>query len=260
MRVRTAFPLFFLITVISGCSSLESPPKLGVLPNQSGIQIADVHEHGPESLLGAIGRPPDIPPGTTLVLKRIQPLHNKEPRYFIAASGSLKIVNMQNASKYDLTQNVEKWRRFFDGSLSNAEIHKILEHQIAEIPWSNAGRCFHAKLQKHDFPWGNAILFLTTYVQGKTGGPVNNDMLVLVVQGFTSDGKYAVNGHFEISHPKLPTNLWDERSRKKAVFSIDDETAQAEMWLNRQPDKSFRPTIQAYIDFLSALWIGQKVK
>ena len=134
-------------------------------------------------------------------------------------------------------------------------MHGRLEKQLSEIPWMNAGRCFHAKLQKHTFPWGKAILFLTSYVQGKTGGPVNNDMLVLVVQGLTFDGKYAVNGRFEIRHPRLPTNLWDERKRGRAVFDIDHETEQAERWLNTQPDNSFSPTIETCISLLSALRI-----
>lgn len=233
---------------------------MSVLRNDSAIEIASTRNHGPETLLGAIDAPPDIPSGTTISFKRIQPLHNKEPRYFIPASGRLKIVSVENPKKYNLTKNLDAWKTLLDAEVPQSEMHARLEKQLSEIPWMNAGRCFHAKLQKHKFQWGKAILFLTSYVQGKTGGPVNNDMLVLVVQGLTYDGKYAVNGHFEIRHPRLPTNLWDERKREMAVFDIDDETDKAERWLNAQPDSSFSPTIETYISLLGALRIEPTTK
>ena len=240
---------------LSGCATIESTPKVTVLPNDSAIQVATIQDHGPKTLLGQVDAPPDIPSGTTISFKRIEPLHNGEPRYFIPASGRLKIVSVEHPKKYNLTKVLHAWKSFLDTDVPKAEIHGRLENQLSEIPWMNAGRCFHAKLRIHSFPWGKAILFLTTYVQGRTGAPVNNDMLVLVVQGLTSDGKYAVNGHFEIRHPLLPTDSWDKRKRGKAVFSIEDETEQAERWLNTQPEDSFSPTIQTYISLLSALRI-----
>jgi hypothetical protein len=260
MLHRHALLMLCLAAALSGCASVESTPKVSVLPNDSAIQIASTRDHGPEALLGAIDAPPDIPSGTTISFKRIEPLHNKEPRYFIPASGRLKIVSVENPKKYNLKKNLDAWKTLLDTDIPHSEMHGRLEKQLSEIPWMNAGRCFHAKLQKYTFTWGKAILFLTSYVQGKTGGPVNNDMLVLVVQGLTFDGKYAVNGRFEIRHPRLPTNLWDERKRGRAVFDIDHETEQAERWLNTQPDNSFSPTIETYISLLSALRIEPKSK
>ena len=120
----------------------------------------------------------------------------------------------------------------------------------------NAARAFHAKQRYRRFPWGKSVMFLTTYVQGGTGGPVNNDMLVLVVQGFTNDGKYAVNGRFEISHLMLPELDWKaEYAGKRMNFSIDDETDKAKRWLDEQPDDSFKPSFQQYEEFLNALEI-----
>ena len=258
MLAHRSFFFLSVVAAFSGCASVETIPKVQVLPNDSAIQIAESCDHGPESLLGSIGLPPDIPSGATIALKRIEPLHNMEPRYFIPASGRLKIVSVEKPNKYNLTKNLSVWRALLDADVPQSEMHGKLEKQLSEIPWMNAGRCFHAKLQKHTFPWGKAVLFLTSYVQGNTGGPVNNDMLVLVIQGLTFDGKYAVNGHFEIRHPNLPTNLWDKRKRGKAVFSIDDETDQAERWLNSQPDSSFSPTIETYISLLDALRVEPK--
>ena len=128
--------------------------------------------------------------------------------------------------------------------------------QLEEIPWFNAARCFHSNLRFRSFPWGKAVMFLTCYVQGGTGGPVNNDMLELVVQGLTSDGHYAVNGHFQIGHPKLPESLWDTRNTGgKVRFSIDDQAQAAAKWLDTQDDNSFHPTMGQYEEFLGAVQI-----
>lgn len=236
----------------------ESIPMVHVAPNPSGIEIGDAETHGPRNLLGSIDAPPDIPSGVRLSIRRMQPLHNKEPRYFIAASGRLDVVSIERPARYpQFEDTIPKWRTLLEGArLSPRETREILyREQLGEIPWMNAGRCFHAKLRHRTFGWGRAVLFLTTYVQGKTGGPVNNDMLVLVAQGLTADGRYAVRGHFEISHPKLPDSSWDEKRRGRALFDIDEETGRAEKWLDRQSDRSFAPSLSQYETFLAALQI-----
>lgn len=206
------------------------------------------------------GKPirPDIPSRTTIEVKRVRSLHNKEPRYFIPASGMVQVVSIERYSYYNGTAALGGWRSLLRSSnqLGNNDQKMLNETQLSEIPWMNAGRCFHGKLRKVSFPWGDAALFLTSYVQGRTGGPVNNDMLVLVAQGLTKDGRYAVNAHFEIHHPKLPDSSWDERRQGRAVFSIDDECEEAERWLDEQPDDAFTPTIDQYEQFLSSLEIS----
>ena len=119
----------------------------------------------------------------------------------------------------------------------------------------NAAHCFYAKLRRRSYPWGEAVIFLTSYIQGKTGGPVNNDMLVLVLQGITNDGRYAVNAHLQISHPLLPDSSWDERRNGRVIFSIDDQTREAEQWLDSQPDDSFSPHFCEYEKFFQSLSI-----
>jgi hypothetical protein len=190
----------------------------------------------------------------------VRSLHNKKPLYFIPASGLVQVVSIERYSDYHGAPALGKWRRLLWSSnqLGDTEKKMLKNTQLLEIPWMNAGRCFHGKLRKVSFPWGDAALFLTSYVQGKTGGPVNNDMLVLVAQGLTNDGRYAVNAHFEIHHPKLPHSSWQKLRRGLAVFSIDEECAEAERWLDKQPDHAFHPTIGQYEKFLSSMQISTK--
>lgn len=122
----------------------------------------------------------------------------------------------------------------------------------------NASRCFHGKAQIVEFPWGRAVMFLTTYVQGPTSEtPVNNDMLVLTVQGLTADRRYAVNGRFDIRHPRLPDTMDDWNAPSRRSFDIGDnkQCSAAEAWLDRQPDESFQPSLGQYEMLLSALEI-----
>jgi hypothetical protein len=125
-----------------------------------------------------------------------------------------------------------------------------------EIPFMNATRCFQARPRIIGFPWDRAVMFLTTYAQGRTGAPVNNDMLVLMVQGLTKDGRYAVNGHFDIRHPLLPDTMDDTHAKGRRIFDLDEHGEQAAAWLNRQRDDSFHPRMEQYVGLLSALEIG----
>lgn len=250
--------------ILTCCATTETVPRVAIRANNSGIELDKIVESGPSNLLrGSFSMngkpiPPDIPSRTMIEVKRVRSLHNKEPRYFIRASGMVQVVSIERYSDYNGTAPLGEWRNLLRSSIHLGENdQKMLnETQLSEIPWINAGRCFHGKLRKVSFPWGDAVLFLTSYVQGRTGGPVNNDMLVLVAQGLTRDGKYAVNAHFEIHHPKLPDSSWNERRQGRAVFSIEDECEQAERWLDEQPDDAFTPEIGQYEQFLSSLEIS----
>lgn len=265
LKFLASFSGLFILAYLTGCADIETVPRVAVSDNDSGIEIRGIRESGPSCLIGGgldmngKALPPDLPSRAIIGVKRVEPLHNKEPRYFIPASGTVQVVSVERYSDYGGFSVLKKWRDLLnEEDVPGADTQRMLfKDQIPEIPWMNAGRCFHAKLRKKRFPWGDAVLFLTTYVQGNTGGPVNNDMLVLVAQGLTNDGKYAVNAHFEIHHPSLPDSAWDERRSGKAVFSIDDENEEAERWLDSQSDDSFAPSIGQYEVFLSSLVISE---
>jgi len=211
--------------------------------------------HGPENFFGS--GPPNISSGVTASLKRKEDLHNKEARYFMRAPGKLQVLSMEGpgAAQYPALMNA--WLGIYDATLSSGSTAKttLYQKQLSEIPWINAGRSFHAKLRSRTFSWGKAVMFMTTYVQGIGPGPVNNDMLVLVVQGFTHDGRFAVNGRFEIHHPHLPDSAEDKPSVGKRFMDLDEPGDAAEKWLDAQADESFYPSLQDYEAFLSALEI-----
>lgn len=252
------------LACLACCAKTETVPDVAVKPNNSGIDIGKIERRGPSYLMtktwDSAGNlnPPDLSSRVIIKVKRVTSLHNKEPRYLIPASGSVQVVSIERYSDYDFAAPLEKWQSLLRSTtpLGDNEQKMLNDSQLLEIPWMNAGRCFHGKLRKRSFSWGDAVLFLTSYVQGRTGGPVNNDMLVLVAQGLTKDGRYAVNARFEIRHSKLPDSLWDER-KGKAVFSIDEEDEEAERWLNEQPNDAFSPTFDQYELFLSSLEISK---
>ena len=252
---------FIVAAGLSSCAFRERIPAVSIKTSSANFKIASKEQHGPRSLLYSTNEPPNTPSGVTISLERQEPLHNTEPRYFIAASGRIQIVSIEDPGSYDtayssFTKTIKFWRKLILERPTSADARKLLySGQLSEIPWMNAGRCFHAKLRYHDYSWGQAISFLTTYVQGKTGGPVNNDMLVLVIQGFTYDGRYAVNAHFEIQNLNLPDSAWDT-DPNKIKFSIDNQTEQAEIWLDAQPDSSFSPSFSEYNRLLKSLEIN----
>ena len=242
-----------------GCASIERAPRVAVKPNNSGIKIGTIHQGSSRFRLGENPRtfsapfPPEVPSLVAIEVKRFESLHNKEPRFFISASGLVQIVSVEPFSFYR-----ESRERLWN-LLESPGVPRRLgrPYLIPEFPHVNGGNCFYGKLRKRSFPWGDAFLYLTTYVNGITGGPYNNDMLVLVAQGLTRDGRYAVNARLAIRHPKLPDSLWDERLKGKAVFLIDEDwkDPKAEQWLDSQPNDSFTPTFGQYETFLSSLEI-----
>ncbi|HEV7404074.1 MAG TPA: hypothetical protein VGO11_14135 [Chthoniobacteraceae bacterium] len=244
----------------TGCATRETIPNVRAR-NVNSIKVGAVRRHGPETLLGSSSEP-DVPSGVSIGVQRMHALYNQEPRYFIPASGELQVVSLERAARYntkwhDFEEDVRGWKALLAADRLPSALRQAGQ-QLTEIPWMNAAHVFLAKPRRRTYPWGKAILFLTTYVQGSTGAPVNNDTLVLVAQGITNDGRYAVNGRFEIRHPKLPVSTYTGRASGKVYFMKDDEyrTGRAGRWLNAQSDDSFEPTFGEYDGFLAGLRIS----
>ena len=244
--------------LLSSCSTRETIPRVRLLPVASGWELGEFHAQGPRHLMGSRvngpPEPPDIPSSTSAKIRRIQ-LPND-------AHGYLQVVSIERPAAYNnghFDAVINLWRNLTDREtpLGPADQEMLNQRKRPEIPWINAAKCFYAKLRVRRFRWGKAVMFLTTYVQGHTGAPVNNEDLVLVVQGFTKDGRYAVNAHIDIHHPKLPDKESDKPHAGKAYFAIDDdnENRKAERWLDAQADDSFELGIGQYEALLDALEI-----
>ena len=253
--------------LLMGCATTkpgpkESIPVVTIAPNASGIKMDSSENHAPKNLIIAGDASPDIPSGVTISIAQIPPSPDAKRVFFIPASGKLQVVSLERIADYGagsrtIAGTLPVWKSLIENpAMTDKEIRSLLYNgQLDEIPWINAGRCFHAKLRRLTFPWGRAVLFLTCYVQGPGNGLANDD-LVLTIQGFTNDGRYAVNGRFDIHHPKL-TGPWPKRPFKKGMveFDFDNQDGKAEAWLDKQPDDSFQPTLTQYETFLQSLQI-----
>jgi len=200
--------------------------------------------------------PPDIP---SQVVCQVKGASGATQRSNENAQGVVEVVSVERPAAYGLTELIRKWRSLIDADGgSAAETNAILyDSQLIEIPYAGAGRASVAKIRRHSFPWGRAIMFLTTgYTQGPTGDtPVNSDSLQFIVQGFTNDGRYAVSCHFGIRQPRLPESADDKKLKGKVIFNWDKEDKEAAKWLDTQADDSFEPTPERYETFLESLRI-----
>ena len=250
-------------------SRLESVPQVKFRQNDSGVIVSSIQRRNAGWLMTGDSptnaSPPDVPTRTIIAVRHRQPLHNKEPRYFVKAPGMVQIVSIEHYADYgtkwaDKGADLERWRSLISSAgpvvPPGREVRDVMG--MAGIPWFNASQCFYGKLRRKRFPWGDAVLYLTSYIQGRTGGHVNNDMLVLVVQGLTKDGRYAVNARFEIRHPGLPDSLWDESPKDRMLLPLEGGEGAVERWLDTQPDYSFSPGIGQYESFLSAMEISSR--
>lgn len=156
-------------------------PEVRVLPNDSGITLEDFQKHGPKNLLSGIPldqndrpAPYDVSTGIWVRAKRIESLHNREPGYFIPASGSIQVVSIEKPAAYNtpyknLEAELKLWKWLINSDPLGSETQAYLNRrQLSEIPWTNAASCFYAKLRRRSFQWGKAVMYLTSYVQGNT--------------------------------------------------------------------------------------------
>lgn len=272
MLVVIVASFWFATLLLTGCAirrpkkAAETIPSIHLAPNSSGITLGCTKSHGPKNLLLAIGTAPDVPSGTWALVERIRPILAGEPHNGVL--GGIEVVSIERPEDYDrgrihFADTIREWRLLIDTeSMTKGEVDKILyQDQLEEIPWQNAGRAHPVKLRRCAFPWGNAVLFLTVgYSQGHTGEVVNNERLLLVVQGITHDGRYAVHGHFVMRNPRLPSSSEDKSHRGKVIFDFDDEEEKAAKWLGAQPEDSFEPTFLQYETFLQSLQIEPPTK
>ena len=201
-----------------------------------------------------VGARPDVPPSRIARLRPPLPVQTHGARYIIAPGGALQILSLADI---DAFPNL----RGKCGSLATLIAQDDLrgyDSQIPELVFQNASQVFAGKPRIHEFPWGRGIVFLTSYIQGKAGCLVNNDMLVLNLQGLTHDGRFGICGHFAIRHPRLPNTMDDRRGGPYMAFDLDTEGKRAGAWLNQQPDESFSPSISAYVELFSHLVIGPR--
>jgi hypothetical protein len=97
--------LALLGVALSSCSTQETLPRVQVLPNSSGLEVASMNAHGPGWFSGlpfdSHGKlnPPTFPSGVYLSLKPKQRLHNKEPRYFMAPPAGKTAWQVEAARK-----------------------------------------------------------------------------------------------------------------------------------------------------------------
>ena len=239
------------VLFLNSCNHTETVPNVEVRPNHSGFNVAKIRTHGPED-----GFMQKLPSGVSITIQHPDPTRNPTPGYYIAGDQALDVLSLRDAENYPNIGRklVRDWQTFLQspGSVRPEDLPG------SEIPWINAACMFHAKLRVRTFPWGRAVLFIASYAQGGHGGPVNNEELVLVIQGITNDGQYAVHAHLPIRHPKLPDSARENRHNEgKIYFAFDSEYKAAERWLTAQPDNSFFPTLQQYEELLSSLVIGR---
>ncbi len=239
-----------LFLALSATPLVATPPQVRLAESVPGLEIEQPPQaYEARRLVGDIA----VPPGVVLKLKRIRPLTPPAPRHLVPPSSEIRVVDLQEAGKYGLQTLIEKWHTLIESG-DPAQAGPLRDRpRISEIPWMNASRLFNARVRFHTFPWGKAVLFITSYAQSSVNGPVNNDMLTLVVQGLTNDGRYAVNARLELRHPELPESTWDRGAMR---IDIMRNSSQTEEWLERQPDDAFRPAITDYLRLLEGLQIG----
>lgn len=104
------------LALLASCATTESFPQVKVHQNASGIEVGAIKREEPGWLIGkswdADGKlnRPDLPARTVIEVKRLQSLHNMEPRYFTPASGTVQVASLPGYADTDPTASLGGWR------------------------------------------------------------------------------------------------------------------------------------------------------
>lgn len=181
---------WMVLQILLVLSSCQTPmPKVSLPPNDSGIECSEFRLVPPFNRMGTYKGKPDVPPSLVAVIKRQAAIKTPAGGYMLAPAGRLHVLSLGHPRSFP---GSIKWRNSLLLMLDELPGKDGAHFQVPELPWMNAGQMFHAKIRTVKFPWGTGILFMTAYAQGRMGGPVNNDSLVLNLQAITHDHKHAI--------------------------------------------------------------------
>lgn len=128
-----------------------------------------------------------------------------------------------------------------------AELKTLLQtrqagNQLPFLPLSNEGQLIRARMEFVDFKGGQGVHFLTQLAQGMI--PINNNELIFVFQGLTSDGKYYIAAILPVTNSELPADATMNEEQIQAFNDYPVYRSSMVNLLNQQPAGSFTPDLR----------------
>ncbi len=117
-----------------------------------------------------------------------------------------------------------------------------IKEQIPVIIPINAGQIIRAQVKWLDFGNGVGVRFVTQYDQA--ANPINNEGLVYIFQGITTDGLHGVTAVFPLDAVGLPDSpAMSEPEYTDFIEHIDEAMTAVTQLLNSAPDEDFTPSL-----------------
>lgn len=132
----------------------------------------------------------------------------------------------------------------------------VSDAPIPALPLINMGQAFHSNVRFLDFQNGSGVRFLTMYAQA--ANPINNQELVYVFQGLTSDGEKVVTAYLPVHHPALPpdANTLPEESLNAIYQDYGAYIREVTSMLEGEAAQSFSPSLEALDALIASLQVN----
>jgi hypothetical protein len=243
------------ILTLAGCAStgsqylksisLEIPPSLykeKVEQNEKGKATT---EEGPFS--------DDFPPSRTISFQDKRPygiFASGKPVYAFPAYNVVRLYDLKGISQ---DRTISRYVRDLKKALLERRNARELEQpytSLPDFPPRNAGHLVQDKVQHVDFPWGQGVFYLCAFTQGPGSFP-NNDELIYLFQGLSSDGRLYVSADFRVVSDLVrhtPAPSADDANR-----DVDDAAGDLAKKLDKEQDSAFHPdfaTIRSWMQNL----------
>lgn len=199
--------------------------------------------------------PDDFPPSRTISFRDKRPygiFSSAKPVYAFRAYDVLHLYDLKGVSQ---NRTISSYVRELKEALRERRNAHDLQRpytSLPDFPPRNAGHLVQEKVQYEDFQWGQGVFYLCAFTQGPGNFP-NNDELIYLFQGLSTDGRLYVSADFRvisdlISHTQKP-------AANAGSHSVDEAAAALAKKLDNEPDSAFSPDLAAIRSWMQSLKI-----
>lgn len=171
--------------------------------------------------------------------------------WFLAWEPSLLFYNLNDFGSFALgdhyaRERVDQFQELLD------QRPLTFTNQIPVVPPINAGQVIRAQIKWLDFGNGVGVRFVTQFDQA--ANPINNEGLVYIFQGMTTDGMFGVTAVFPLDLDGLPANAaMNEADYNAFIENFDQEMAAFSEQLNSAADERYNPPLTQLDALLQSL-------
>lgn len=250
--------LFIISTlVLAGCASSDrrylASVSLETPSSVYGRKIDRFNKGKPTTDEGPF--PEDFPPSRTLIFQDERSYAifvEGKPVYAFPARNVVRLYDLKDISD---DRTIVRYVQNLKKALSERRNARELERpytSLPDFPRRNAGHLVQDNVRYVDFPWGRGVFYLCAFTQGP-GNFLNNDELIYLFQGLSTDERLYVSADFRVTSDLLKSITPPPADAGSST--VDDAAEAIAKKLDQETDDSFYPNLSTIRSWMQTLKI-----